>query len=68
MRLRGVEYNYRMVLVSDAVAEVDRGTHESELKTMGRVFADVKTTDEVIGLIDDTRRGQNGGGPTTSQP
>jgi ureidoacrylate peracid hydrolase len=64
----GLEYNYRMILVSDAVAEVDRDTHAAELLTMSRVFADVKTTDEVIGLIDDTRRGQNGGGPTTSQP
>ncbi len=51
----GVEHNYRMILVSDAVAEVERGTHEAELKTMGRVFADVKTTDEVIGLLDGMR-------------
>jgi ureidoacrylate peracid hydrolase len=27
----GVEYNYRMIVVSDAVAEVDRTTHEAEL-------------------------------------
>ena len=47
----GVEYNYRMILVSDAVAEVDRTTHEAELKTMGRIFADVKTTDEVMGML-----------------
>ena len=47
----GVEYNYRMILVSDAVAEVDRGTHEAELKTMARLFADVKPTDEVIGML-----------------
>jgi nicotinamidase-related amidase len=43
----GVEYNYRMALVSDATAEVSRDTHESELKTMGRIFADVMTTKEV---------------------
>ena len=47
----GVEYNYRMILVSDAVAEVDRTTHEAELRTMARIFADVKTTDEVIGML-----------------
>jgi nicotinamidase-related amidase len=47
----GVENNYRMILVSDAVAEVSRDTHDSELKTMNRVFADVKTTDEVTGLL-----------------
>src|SRR3954467_6592057 len=47
----GVEENYRMVLVSDAVAEVDRATHEAELKTMGRAFADVKTSDEIIRLL-----------------
>jgi nicotinamidase-related amidase len=48
----GVEYNYRMILVSDAVAEVDRVTHEAELKTMARIFADVKTTNEVVGMLD----------------
>jgi ureidoacrylate peracid hydrolase len=47
----GVEYNYRMIVVCDAVAEVDRTTHEAELKTMARVFADVKTTDEVIEML-----------------
>jgi nicotinamidase-related amidase len=47
----GVEHNYRMILVGDAVAEVSRGTHEAELKTMARVFADVKTTDEVVALL-----------------
>ena len=41
-----------MILVSDAVAEVDPATHEAELKTMARIFADVKTTDEVIGMLD----------------
>jgi isochorismate hydrolase len=40
-----------MVVVSDAVAEVDRTTHEAELKTMARIFADVKTTDEVVGTL-----------------
>jgi nicotinamidase-related amidase len=48
----GVEQNYRVILVSDAVAEVSRGTHEGELKTMGRVFADVKTADEVLGMLE----------------
>jgi ureidoacrylate peracid hydrolase len=47
----GVEHNYRMILVSDAVAEVSRDTHEAELKTMARVFADVKTTDEVVAML-----------------
>jgi ureidoacrylate peracid hydrolase len=51
----GVEYNYRMILVSDAVAEVDRDTHEAELRTMSRAFADVKTTEEVIGLLHSIR-------------
>jgi ureidoacrylate peracid hydrolase len=47
----GVEHNYRMILVGDAVAEVGRDTHKAELKTMARVFADVKTTDEVVALL-----------------
>jgi isochorismate hydrolase len=40
-----------MIVVSDAVAEVDRTTHEAELRTMARVFTDVKTTDEVVGTV-----------------
>jgi ureidoacrylate peracid hydrolase len=51
----GVEHNYRMILVKDAVAEVSRDTHEAELKTMARVFADVKTTDEVVQMLDEAR-------------
>jgi nicotinamidase-related amidase len=47
----GVEYNYRMIIVSDAVAEVHRDTHEAELKTTARIFADVKSTDEVIDIL-----------------
>jgi nicotinamidase-related amidase len=47
----GVEHNYRMILVSDAVAEVSRDSHEAELRTMNRVFADVTTTAEVKALI-----------------
>ena len=50
----GVEHNYCMILVSDAVAEVHRDTHEAELKTMARVFAEVKTTGEVIAMLDRT--------------
>ena len=47
----GVDHNYRMILVKDAVAEVNRETHEAELKTMVRVFADVKVTDEVVTML-----------------
>ena len=49
----GVEYNYRMIVVNDAVAEVHRDTHEAELKTMARIFADVKSSDEVIKMLSD---------------
>ena len=41
-----------MILVSDAVAEVHRDTHEAELKTMARVFAEVKTTSEVVAMLE----------------
>jgi ureidoacrylate peracid hydrolase len=49
----GVEHNYRMILVSDAVAEVSRQAHDAELQTMDRLFADVRSTDEVIELLRD---------------
>jgi nicotinamidase-related amidase len=47
----GVEHNYRMILVGDGVAEVSREAHDAELQTMERLFADVRSTDEVIGLL-----------------
>jgi nicotinamidase-related amidase len=47
----GVEQNYRAILVGDATAEVSREAHEAELKTMGRIFADVLTTEEVVALL-----------------
>jgi nicotinamidase-related amidase len=47
----GVEHNYRMILVSDAVAEVSREAHDAELRTMDRLFADVTSTEKVIGLL-----------------
>ena len=47
----GVEHNYRMILVKDAVAEINRATHEAELQTMARLFADVHTTDEVVAML-----------------
>jgi ureidoacrylate peracid hydrolase len=50
----GVEYNYRMILVKDAAAEINRATHEAELQTMARLFADVQTTDEVIAMLAST--------------
>ena len=40
-----------MILAKDAVAEIDRDTHELELRTMNRLFADVKTTDEVVAML-----------------
>lgn len=47
----GLEYNYRMMIVGDAVAEVSRETHAAELKTMQRVFGEVKTTAEIEALL-----------------
>jgi isochorismate hydrolase len=40
-----------MILASDAVAEVSRETHDAELKTMARVFADVRSTDDIINML-----------------
>jgi nicotinamidase-related amidase len=48
----GVEHNYRMILASDAAAEVHREAHEAELKTMQRVFAEVKTVDEIVTMLE----------------
>ena len=51
----GLEYNYRMVVVSDATAETSREFHEAELKTIARVFGDVKSTNEVVAMLADLK-------------
>jgi nicotinamidase-related amidase len=48
----GLEHNYRMVVVSDAVAEVSRDTHQAELKTMNRILADVRSSSEIERMLD----------------
>jgi ureidoacrylate peracid hydrolase len=55
----GVEHNYRMIVANDAVADRNRETHEAELKAMARVFADIKTTDEVIAMLRAVAPGAN---------
>lgn len=52
----GVEYNYRIIAVKDAMAEVHRDVHEAELKTLARVFGDVKTSDEVIEMLREVKQ------------
>lgn len=37
-----------------ALAEINRATHEAELQTMARLFADVQTTDEVVAMLAST--------------
>src|SRR5213592_4888321 len=54
----GAEHNYRMILVKDAVAEINHETHEAELQTMARLFADVKTTDEVVAMLTGAKEGR----------
>jgi isochorismate hydrolase len=43
----GVEHNYRMILVRDAVADRNRENHEADIRILSRVFADIATTDEI---------------------
>ena len=44
-----------MIVVSDAVAEIDRTIHEAGLTIMNRIFADVKTTDKVVQMFHSIR-------------
>jgi isochorismate hydrolase len=40
-----------MILVEDAVAEQSRELHEAEVKILGRAFAHVKSTGEVVASL-----------------
>ena len=44
-----------MIVVRDAVAEIDWTAHEAELTIMNRIFADLKTTDEVVQMFHSIR-------------
>ena len=44
-----------MIVVSDAVAEINRTTHEAGLTIMNRIFADVKITDKVVQMSHNIR-------------
>ena len=43
--------NYKVVFVSDANATRTDEEHNATLKAMVQVFADVRNTNEVVGLI-----------------
>ncbi|MDB5404134.1 MAG: hypothetical protein QOD93_5726 [Acetobacteraceae bacterium] len=47
----GTEHNYRMILVEDSLADVYRESHLAELTILGSVFADVRTTDQVVAML-----------------
>lgn len=47
----GVEYNYRMVIAEDGVAEVNKQAHAGELATMQRLFADVMAVEEIVARL-----------------
>jgi ureidoacrylate peracid hydrolase len=43
--------NYRVVFVADATAALSDAEHNATLINMVRVFADVRTANEVIGML-----------------
>ena len=48
----GVSRNFLVVVVSDATASTDSKSHEAELLHLAHPFADVMTTNEVIGMLE----------------
>ena len=46
------ELEFRVILVSDALAGQAHGLHEASLATFYRIFGDVRPTDEVIALLE----------------
>ena len=47
--------NYRVVFTADATAALNDEEHNATLTNMVRVFADVRTTNEVIGMLSASR-------------
>ncbi len=51
----GVEYNYRMIVVSDAIADLQKELHETALSMLTRGFAEARTTKEIIEMLRDIK-------------
>ncbi len=51
----GVERNYRMIIVNDATADMQRERHEAELRVLAGGYADGKTSDEVLEMLGDIK-------------
>jgi ureidoacrylate peracid hydrolase len=47
----GVEYNYRMIMARDAVADRNAEIHDAETSILSRAFADIKTVDEIASML-----------------
>ena len=47
-----------MIVASDAVADINRDAHDAELKTLARVFAELRTVDEVVTALIGTEQRQ----------
>jgi nicotinamidase-related amidase len=47
----GVERNFRMIVVSDATAEIRREWHEAELAVLEWAYADIRTTEQVVDML-----------------
>jgi ureidoacrylate peracid hydrolase len=45
------DLGYRVLVVDDACATWTREMHEFALRVMDEVFAKIKTTDEVLGML-----------------
>lgn len=56
----GVDHNYQMILVEDAMAEASRELHQAEVTILARAFAvEVKTTDGVVDVLSNLSTGTN---------
>jgi ureidoacrylate peracid hydrolase len=50
-----MQMNYRTIFVPDATAATTEHEHAATLHTMGRIFADLLSSDELIGMLERAR-------------
>jgi ureidoacrylate peracid hydrolase len=51
-----MQMNYKLIFVSDANAAITDAAHNATLDNMCMIFADVRPTEEVLGLIERSAR------------
>lgn len=50
-----MQLNYKVIFIADATAATTDEEHAATLHTMGRIFADLRTSDEIVAMLEEAK-------------